>query len=54
MAGVVRSITGFGGGMVMAPPLALLLGPRLALPVVLLLESLAAAPMLVQTRKLVR
>jgi hypothetical protein len=38
----------------MSPPLALLLGPRLAVPVVLLLEGLAAAPMLAQTRSLVR
>ncbi len=50
VAGVVRGITGFGGAMVMAPPLALLLGPKLAVPVVLVLESVAAAPMLVQTR----
>jgi len=54
IAGVVRGITGFGGAMVMSPPLALLLGPLLAVPVVLLLESLAAAPMLFQTRVLVR
>ena len=54
LAGVVRGITGFGGAMVMAPPLALLLGPKLAVPVVMLLESLAAAPQVVQTRKLVR
>jgi uncharacterized membrane protein YfcA len=53
IAGVVRGITGFGGAMVMSPPLALLLGPRLAVPVVLLLESVAAAPMLVQTHRLV-
>jgi uncharacterized membrane protein YfcA len=52
-AGVVRGITGFGGAMVMAPPLALLLGPRVAVPVVLVLESVAAAPMLWQTRHLV-
>lgn len=51
VAGVVRGITGFGGAMVMAPPLALLLGPALAVPVVLLLESVAAAPMLVHTRR---
>lgn len=51
IAGVVRGITGFGGAMVMSPPLALLLGPRLAVPVVLLLEGVVAAPMLVQTRE---
>jgi len=54
VAGVVRGITGFGGAMVMAPPLALLLGPSLAVPVVLLLESIAATPMLVHTRRQVR
>jgi uncharacterized membrane protein YfcA len=54
VAGVVRGITGFGGAMVMAPPLALLLGPALAVPVVMALESIAATPMLVQTRREVR
>ena len=52
-AGTVRGITGFGGAMVMSPPLALLLGPRVTVPVVLLLESVIAAPMLWQTRRLV-
>ena len=54
LAGVVRGVTGFGGAMVMAPPLALLLGPKITVPVVLLLESLAAAPQVLQTRGLVR
>lgn len=54
MAGLVRGITGFGGAMVMTPPLALLFGPLLAVPVSLLLESIAAAPMLVHTRSEVR
>lgn len=54
VAGVVRGITGFGGAMVMAPPLALLLGPVLAVPVVLALESIAATPMLVLTWREVR
>jgi uncharacterized membrane protein YfcA len=54
LAGMVRGVTGFGGAMVMSPPLALLLGPLIAVPAVLLLESLAAIPMLVQTRRLVR
>ena len=53
-AGVVRGITGFGGAMVMAPPFALLLGPRLTVPVVLLLEGIAALPMVWQTRALMR
>ncbi|OGA48077.1 MAG: hypothetical protein A3G24_08005 [Betaproteobacteria bacterium RIFCSPLOWO2_12_FULL_62_13] len=52
--GIVRGITGFGGALVMTPPLALLTSPSLAVPVVLLLESVAAAPMLVQTRRSVR
>jgi uncharacterized membrane protein YfcA len=54
VAGVIRGITGFGGAMVMSPPLALLLGPLLTVPLVLLLEAFAATPMLVQTRHLVR
>ena len=54
IAAVIRGITGFGGAMVMAPPLALLLGPRVAVPVTLLLEGFAAMPMLAQTRSLVR
>lgn len=52
-AGVVRGVTGFGGAMVMSAPLALLLGPRLMVPIVLVLESVVAAPMLWQTRALV-
>lgn len=52
-AGIVRGVTGFGGAMVMSPPLALLLGPRLTVPVVLVLESVVAAPMLLHTRALV-
>jgi uncharacterized membrane protein YfcA len=54
VAGIVRGITGFGGALVMTPPLALLFGPALTVPAVLLLESVAAAPMLVQTRRHVR
>ncbi len=46
VAGLIRGITGFGGAMVMAPPMALLLGPKVAVPVTLLLETFAAAPML--------
>ena len=53
-AGVVRGVTGFGGAMVMSPPLALLLGPQVTVAIVLLLESVIATPMLVETRHLVR
>ncbi len=45
-AGVIRGITGFGGALVMTPPLALLYGPQMAVPVVLLLEAFAATPMM--------
>ena len=53
-AGAVRGITGFGGALVMTPPLALLFGPTVAVPVALLLESVVAAPMLVHTRREMR
>jgi len=53
-AGVIRGITGFGGAMVMSPPLALILGPLVTVPAVLLLEGVAAAPMLSETRRFVR
>lgn len=53
-AGLIRGITGFGGAMVMTPPMALLFGPAFAVPVALLLESVAASPMVVQTRRAVR
>ncbi len=54
LAGAVRGITGFGGAIIMAPPLALLLGPKVSVPVVLLLEGLAGVPQVLQTRNLVR
>jgi len=53
-AGAIRGITGFGGAMVMTPPLAWLYGPSFAVPVALLLESVVASPMLLQTRRAVR
>ena len=46
VGGLVRGTTGFGAAMVMTPLLALLLGPKVAVPVTLLLETFAAAPML--------
>lgn len=54
VAGVVRGTTGFGGALVMAPPFALLFGPVLTVSVVLLLESIVAAPMLAQARRQIR
>lgn len=44
--GLVRGTTGFGAAMVMSPALALLLGPKTAVPVTLLLETFAATSML--------
>lgn len=41
-AGVVRGVTGFGGAMVMAPPLSLVLGPVKAVVVSLALETVGA------------
>ena len=46
VAGWIRGVTGFGAAMVMTPPLSLMLGPQLAVPVTLMLETFAAAPML--------
>lgn len=52
--GLVRGTTGFGAAMVMTPPLALLIGARTAVPVTLLLETFAAAPMLPAAFRLAR
>lgn len=41
-AGLVRGVTGFGGAMVMAPPLSLVLGPVKAVVVSLTLETVGA------------
>ncbi len=46
VGGLVRGTTGFGAAMVMTPLLALLMGPKVAVPVTLLLETFAAASML--------
>ena len=42
LAGLMRGITGFGGAMLMAPPLSLLLGPVPAVVTALILETAAA------------
>lgn len=44
--GLIRGVTGFGGSMVMTPAFSLLFDPRQVVPTVLLLETLAALPML--------
>lgn len=54
LGGLVRGTTGFGAAMVMTPPLALLLGPRVAVPVSLLLETFAALTMLPAAVRLAR
>lgn len=54
VGGLVRGTTGFGAAMVMAPPLALLVGPQMAVPVTLLLEAFAAAPMIPAAAALAR
>jgi uncharacterized membrane protein YfcA len=45
LAGFMRGITGFGGAMLMAPPLSLLLGPVPAVVIALALETSAALVM---------
>ena len=54
VGGLVRGTTGFGAAMIMTPPLALLVGPQIAVPVTLLLETFAAAPMLPAAARLAR
>lgn len=46
LAGLVRGTTGFGGAMVMTPPLSLLWGPYDAIVIALLLEVIGAAQLL--------
>ncbi len=43
IAGVVRGFSGFGAGLVMVPALSLILGPAAAVPLIVLLEAIAAA-----------
>ncbi len=45
LAGFMRGVTGFGGSMLMAPPLSLMLGPVAAVVTALLLEAAAALVM---------
>jgi uncharacterized membrane protein YfcA len=46
IAGVMRGITGFGGAMLMSPPLGLLLGPVTAVAISLVLEAVAGLVMI--------
>lgn len=60
VAGLVRGFTGFGAGLFMAPLLAGLLGPREAVPLLILLDGLVSAVLLpgalprIEARELVR
>lgn len=54
VGGLVRGTTGFGAAMVMTPALALLIGPKSAVPVTLLLETFAALPMLPAAGRIAR
>ncbi len=45
LGGLMRGVTGFGGAMLMAPPLSLLIGPLATVVTALLLESTAALVM---------
>lgn len=45
LGGTIRGLTGFGGAMAMTPALVLFFEPRFVVPVVLLLETFAGAPM---------
>src|SRR5688572_10543858 len=45
LAGFMRGITGFGGAMLMAPPLSILVGPVPAVVISLTLETAAAVVM---------
>jgi uncharacterized membrane protein YfcA len=54
IAGLVRGITGFGGSMVMTPPLSLLLGPSAAVVTALILETIAALQFLPEVVRKVR
>lgn len=45
-AGVTRGFTGFGAGLILVPSLSLLLGPRLAVPIVVLLDAIGSLPLM--------
>ncbi len=45
LAGLMRGVTGFGGAMLMAPPLSLLIGPVATVVTALILETAAALVM---------
>jgi len=54
LAGVIRGFSGFGAGLVMIPTLGLLMGPALAVPVVVLLEAIIIMQLVPPALSLVR
>lgn len=53
LAGLVRGFSGFGSALVLAPSLAALYGPKVAVPVALLLELALAVPLVPAVARLV-
>ena len=54
LAGLIRGVTGFGGAMLMAPVLSLLLGPIESVVITLALETLAALGIISDARGRIR
>ena len=46
LAGLVRGFSGFGAAMIMVPALSVSYGPAVAIPILMLVDSVAAAPLL--------
>ena len=46
LAGMVRGFSGFGSAMIMVPPLSVFYGPAVAIPIMMLVDAVAAAPLL--------
>lgn len=54
VGGVVRGSTGFGAALVMTPVLSMLIGAKIAVPIIIILETFAAAQMLPASLSIVR
>src|SRR3954471_16184989 len=53
LAGLVRGFSGFGSALVLSPSLSALYGPKIAVPVALVLELALAVPLVPRARRLV-
>ena len=53
-AGMIRGFTGFGAGLILVPSYILLLGPMLAVPIVVLLDAAASVQLMPRAFPLVR